>query len=383
MSERKEIIKKVEEKKALQEALKEIKKEDKKRALKKIFALIKKGLVNVWVGLVKLKDGLVYVFHVANSFRNAMNLQAQIKIRDAQTEEQTKKLVKANNRKTIVVALLAFLIGMNIPDKDITIKETPKSVKGASIEAFAEEVESEQTASNEQATNVAKGRSIEIADSGEQVQPYLIGKISSKFELGTEEISTIIKNRDGETLYGQFSSDNSREDYVIGFLKHMNTNEKDMYVNNFSGSDAPGTESFNSHWENATKKEGVKFDNMQIEYKWNTIVKPTVDKINKELNIDFSKTLLLQELIYSTVSQYESEKAFEIVKNANLNANMSEVEILNAVQDAKEASLGKYTYTNESGYNDDYRNIIKNRINSERIELSRLVGKQADVISEI
>lgn len=394
MSERKEIMQKVQEKKALEDALKAIKKEDRKKALRTIFTLIKKGLVTVWVGLVKLKDGIVYVFNIANSFRQAMNLQAEIKIRDAHTEEETKKVRKSNTRKTVVAALLAFFIGANIPNADINIKEVTSSVKENAIKVFAKEMDGEkvdeatngENVENAESNQATKGRSIEnpvsnqTTDSNEEVQVYLIGKVSSKFELGTEEIGAIIKSKDGQTKYGQFSSDNTKEDYVIGFLKYMNTNEKDMYVNNFSGSDAPGTDSFNTHWENAIKKEGAKFNNMQIEYKWNTLVKPTVDKIKSELNVDFSKSLLLQELIYSTVSQYESEKAFELVKNSNLNANMTEIEILNAVQDAKEASLGNYTYTDIDGYDDNFRNIIKTRINSERIELSRLAGKQADTI---
>lgn len=387
MSERKEMIRKLEEKKALEDALKAIKKEDKKRVLKNIVSLIRKGLVSVWVGLVKLKDGIVYVFNVVNSFREAMNLQAEIKIRDAHTEEQTRKLRKSNSRKTVVAALLAFLIGVNIPDSDISIKKLTSSAKEKAVKTLAKEInegEVAQTinneASNQLQSTTIKDRSIEKSNSNEEVETYFVGKVTSKFELGTEDIDAVVEGRNGLVKYGQFSSDSSKEDYVVGFLKYMNTNDKDMYVSNFSGSDAPGTDSFNNHWKSAAEKEGAKFNNMQIEYKWNTLVKPTVDKVNSELNVDLSNTLLLQELAFSTVSQYESEKAFEIIKNSNLNANMTEIEILNAIQDEKEASLGNYTYTNKDGYDDNFRNIIKDRINSERIELSRLIGKQADII---
>lgn len=388
MSERKEIIQAIQEKKALEDALKAIKKEDRKKALKQILALIKKGAVTVWVGLVKLKDGIAYVFNIVNSFREARNLQAQINIRDAKTEEETKKVLKKYKSKTVVAALLAFLIGANIPDTDISIKELTSSVKGNAIKVFAKEMDTKETdktadnmnTDNAESSKDTKARSVDNADSNEEVQAYLIGKVSSKFELGTEDIGAVVENKNGTCIYGQFSSDSSKEDYVINFLKYMTSVDKDMYTNNFSGSDAPGTESFKTHWENTVKKEGNNFNNMQVEYKWNNLVKPTVEKIKKELNVDFSETLLLQELIYSTVSQYESEKAFELIKNSNLHINMTEIEILNAVQDEKEASLGKYTYTNEDGCDDKFRDIIKTRINSERIELSRLAGKPAQAM---
>mgnify|MGYP003295350435 CR=1 FL=1 len=38
------------------------------------------------------------------------------------------------------------------------------------------------------------------------------------------------------------------------------------------------------------------------------------------------------------------------------------------------------TYTNKDGCDDKFRDIIKTRINSERIELSRLAGKPAQAM---
>jgi hypothetical protein len=53
---------------------------------------------------------------------------------------------------------------------------------------------------------------------------------------------------------------------------------------------------------------------------------------------------------------------------------MSELEIMNAVQDEKINSLGVYTYTEKDS---NYHEIIKTRINNERNDLTTLAGKDA------
>lgn len=395
MSERKEIMKKVEEEKALRKALKEINKDKKKVFMKKLASLIKKGLVGVKVLVVWLGGKLVTVFKIAKAFGRAVNIQISVKL-SKMGKENPEKLGKLFTRGITATAVIALLVGLNIGDKDISIKEV--SDKEAKIEnqiktakGKGESVVMAGEIGTEEAEKVNKGKSVDKTSSSsndkvkkvvsnDEVDVYVVGKISTKFELGTEDMGTVIKTKTGETKYGQFSSDKNREDYVIGFFKYMKENYADMYNNNFAGSGAPGSDSLNDNWKKASEKEGAKFNKIQVEYKWNNIIKPTVDKVKDELKVDLTKTLLLQELIYSTVSQYGSEKTFEIVKNAKLNDKMSDIEILNAVQDEKEASLGKYTYTDAEGNNEDYRKIIKDRINSERIALSRLTGKKAENI---
>ena len=387
MSERKEIMRKVEEEKALRDTLKALKKEKRKENMKKLATLIVKFGLVVKTVVVWAKDKLVVVFKLLNSFRQAVNLQLEIKLAKV-GQTNPAKLRRMFTGSITATAVIALLISLNIGDKDISVKEISSEEAKvenqiATAKGKGESVVMAGEIGTEEAEKVNKGRSIEEQNtesdedvkkvvSNDEVEVYLVGTVSAKYQLGTTDMSTIV----GE-CYGQFSSDKTREDYVVDFFKYMNKNYEDMYKTYFAGSGGPGSASLNSNWEKASKEEGVKFSQVQVEYKWNNLIKPTVDKIKEELNVDFTKTLLLQEVIFSTVSQYESEKAFEIIKKSGINDKMTDVEILNAIQDEKEASLGVYTYTDTEGRDDAYREIIKTRINNERIDLSRLVGKEA------
>lgn len=387
MSERKEIMRKVEEEKALRDTLKALKKEKRKENMKKLATLIVKFGLVVKTVVVWAKDKLVVVFKLLNSFRQAVNLQLEIKLAKV-GQTNPAKLRRMFTGSITATAVIALLISLNIGDKDISVKEISSEEAKvenqiATVKGKGESVVMAGEIGTEEAEKVNKGRSIEEQNtesdedvkkviSNDEVEIYLVGTVSAKYQLGTTDMSTIV----GE-CYGQFSSDKTREDYVVDFFKYMNKNYEDMYKTYFAGSGGPGSASLNANWEKASKEEGVKFNQVQVEYKWNNLIKPTVDKIKEELNVDFTKTLLLQEVIFSTVSQYESEKAFEIIKKSGINDKMTDVEILNAIQDEKEASLGVYTYTDTEGRDDAYREIIKTRINNERIDLSRLVGKEA------
>lgn len=387
MSERKEIMRKVEEEKALRDTLKALKKEKRKENMKKLATLIVKFGLVVKTVVVWAKDKLVVVFKLLNSFRQAVNLQLEIKLAKV-GQTNPAKLRRMFTGSITATAVIALLISLNIGDKDISVKEISSEEAKvenqiATAKGKGESVVMAGEIGTEEAEKVNKDRSIEEQNtesdedvkkvvSNDEVEVYLVGTVSAKYQLGTTDMSTIV----GE-CYGQFSSDKTREDYVVDFFKYMNKNYEDMYKTYFAGSGGPDSASLNANWEKASKEEGVKFNQVQVEYKWNNLIKPTVDKIKEELNVDFTKTLLLQEVIFSTVSQYESEKAFEIIKKSGINDKMTDVEILNAIQDEKEASLGVYTYTDAEGRDDAYREIIKTRINNERIDLSRLVGKEA------
>lgn len=380
----KEILAKIEAKqkeKELKAALKEVKSGKKKKALETLIWIMQTGFKAIKCTVVKLAKGISFIFKGINSFRQAVNIHIEAKIeKDAPTKsDKLRRLYNGSVAVSVAIGLFAgVLLGTNIKDGNISIKKTVgESVVQASemTEENARIINNSQQDSNKE-TSQKQARTEKNIIEDEEL--YLLGDVTTSFELGKENKGAIVNTKNGETKYGQFTSDTTKEDNVIEFLLYLRENHNGMYTEWFSSVGNIGTETFNTGWTKAS--ENNKFNNTQVEYKWNKLVKPVVDDIKKEFNVDLNGSLALQEMSYSTVSQYGTTKTTEIFRNANLSKDMSEIEVINAIQDEKEKSLGQYTYTNEESYDDAYREIIRTRINNERIELSRLLGKPAQII---
>ena len=245
MSERKEIMRKVEEEKALRDTLKALKKEKRKENMKKLATLIVKFGLVVKTVVVWAKDKLVVVFKLLNSFRQAVNLQLEIKLAKV-GQTNPAKLRRMFTGSITATAVIALLISLNIGDKDISVKEISSEEAKvenqiATVKGKGESVVMAGEIGTEEAEKVNKGRSIEEQNtesdedvkkvvSNDEVEVYLVGTVSAKYQLGTTDMSTIV----GE-CYGQFSSDKTREDYVVDFFKYMNKNYEDMYKTYFTG----------------------------------------------------------------------------------------------------------------------------------------------------
>ena len=79
----------------------------------------------------------------------------------------------------------------------------------------------------------------------------------------------------------------------------------------------------------------------------------------------------LQELIFSTANQYGDKTTIALFKKAKISKDMTDKEIIEAVQKEKINSLGEYTYTDEWKYTDKDREEVKSRIEK---ELKQLLG---------
>jgi hypothetical protein len=292
---------------------------------------------------------LVLIFKIGKALTDAITLNVELKI----AKQNPTKIRKMLARCVTLSAVIGIIAGISV-NNNFFIKSAASDNK--------EEIVSETSGYNGEYANQSVKISVNDND-------YLVGMISSKYEIGTTDMSHILDNQ-----YGQFSLNKEREDYVLNFFVYMVENYQEIFNKYFSQKGEPGSASFNEAWKLASQEEGVFFNQMQQKFKWDNLVTPVADKIKKETKVDLNKSLLLQELVYSTVSQYESETAYEIFINANINKKMSELEIMNAVQDEKINSLGVYTYTEKDS---NYHEIIKTRINNERNDLTTLAGKDA------
>lgn len=403
MSERKEVFAKLgqaENQIDLEKALNLInKKKKKKEALSKILSLVKIGLLGIKKVICFMSGVVVFVFKQMSSFIKAVDITIELKFEKIAPGygKKIKKIMYGSIAGTATAAsILGFIIGLNLKNDDISIEANNN--KGTSVVQAsemnigdAEKINSGEELINSEVINSSKARisneqtsneNVESFVTDEGVEVYLIGKISSQFELGEEHKdnpgAVVEVSSSGEIKYGQLSSDKNREDYVMNFFRYLKEEHNDIFAN-FSNVRGVESELLKSTWTK-TVEENKNFNNIQIKYKWDNFVMPVIEGTKNKFKVDLNKSLLLQELVYSTVSQYGSSKATEIIKNANLKESMSELDVLNAIQDEKENSLGIYTYTDAESYNDSYREKIRTRINSERLELAKLVGQEAYII---
>jgi hypothetical protein len=321
------------------------------RTVKRAMKIIASWIVDGIKATIKFTcKGFVMVFKISKSLVEAIGLSIEKMIASKHPSKVRKILTSCIGISVIAGAIFGF----NVSNKF--------SVKSLASENDNVAVLSEET-SNENGAMIV---------STLQEGDYMVGMISSKYEIGTTDMLHILDNQ-----YGQFSLDETREDYVIEFFLYMVNNYPDTYAKYFQGKGEPGSKTFLEAWESFKADDALLFAKMQQKYKWDNLIMPVVDFVKKDTKVNLNETLALQELVYSTVSQYESESALNIFKNANLDKKMSEEQIINAVQDAKIKSLGEYTYTDKDS---SYHEIIKTRINNERADLLNMLGKEASEI---
>lgn len=384
MTVNKEVLAQIEQmnkEKELKRALKEVKQGKKKKAILGLLSFLKKVCKVIKSTVIWTAKNLKIVFVGLNSFRQAVNAHIDIAIAKTGPINPSKirrRMCAGMTATCLLGVVTGYILNDKISDDAISFKE-----KEDTSVVLASEVEDTSKVNTikdtQQVQNIETNVKKEVLS--KDVTLYLVGDVSSKFELGTSVANkgSMVDSNKGEIKYGQFSSLSSREDYVLEFCRYLKTNHNDVYTTMFATAKNIGTKEFNECWENASQYN--EFANIQIEYKWSNLVRPVIDVINAETKVDLNKSLATQEVVYSTVSQYGTNVAIQLLRNANLSASMSDVEIINAVQDAKIASLGVYTYTNAESYTDAFREIIKTRINNERIELTRLLGQVAEIIN--
>jgi hypothetical protein len=193
-----------------------------------------------------------------------------------------------------------------------------------------------------------------------------LGAISAKYEAGGWNPGAVSsgKGDHGGVSYGipQFSTATGSAKSFVNWLKQNNPD-----LGNVFGNYAPGTPEFSNAWKNAASRYGDAFGDMQNRYVYNTMVMPFVQRAKEKTGVDLNATPALRELAFSTAVQFGGAGTYAL---GNINPNMSEKDIINAVYNNKINNVA--TYFRSSGK--DVQNGVKNRFANERNDLLALAG---------
>lgn len=229
---------------------------------------------------------------------------------------------------------------------------TPKIQKTVSVA-------SENTTANADSGNTPK-----LADTGKFNGK--IGFVSAKYEAGGWNPGRVSSGAGdhGGVSYGmpQFSTTQGSAKSFVNWLKQTNPEMGNMF-----GNYSPGSAEFTNAWKNVAEQHGDDFGNLQNQYTYDNMVVPFIQRAKKETGVDLSATPALRELAFSTAAQFGGAGTYAL---GNINPNMSETEIINAVYDNK---INNYkTYFRSSSSN--VQAGVRNRFINERNDLLALVN---------
>ena len=218
------------------------------------------------------------------------------------------------------------------------------------------------------------------ADNGYDNANYKnIGYVSVVGEVGVKGNAGFISTGEGDAggkSYGvsQFTSKAGGAS-ANGFVKWLKKHYPEM-GKNFDGVGKAGSSSFDKAWKKTYSENKDEFGRVQMEYTGKNYVDPFVSKAKAQFGIDFKSTRALLELAYSTTVQFGVDGTLSVFKNAGINSNMSEVEILENATREKINSVGTYKFL---GCNQDVRNSVKKRFARELEEFKDIVEGSANL----
>lgn len=280
-------------------------------------------------------------------------------------------LVLKNNEIKVIAKEDVALVETALNNAEYTIEDAKES--------SGKDIDSSKTKSHvntKEKQEVKGGKTQEVIKSNAN-EAYILGTISSKFDMGEFNPGLVVQSK-SDTKYGigNLSSDKNSERYVLGFFKYMNKENTDFYKKYFAKSGLPGSPELANDWKKAYEAEKDVFTSMQVDYLRETYIKNDLKTAKEITGVDFNRSLPLQELIVSTFAQYGNAEAQEILKESNLKDDLSDLDIINAIQDKKLERLGKNNYTDAEGYDDVARNAVKERTDKERVEYVRILDKK-------
>ena len=195
-----------------------------------------------------------------------------------------------------------------------------------------------------------------------------LGFISAKYETGGWNPGSVSSGAGdyGGVSYGipQFSTTTGSAASFVNWLKKENPE-----IGNMFGDMKPGTAEFGNAWKQAAAKYGDDFGEYQTRYAYQTLVDPVLKKAKEATGIDYNRSPALRELIYSTAIQFGPGLAVSAL--GNVNANMSDEEIINASYDKKIANYKSFF----SGSSSAVQESVKNRFANERNDVLSLLNQ--------
>jgi hypothetical protein len=193
-----------------------------------------------------------------------------------------------------------------------------------------------------------------------------LGAISAKYEAGGWNPGKVSSGTGdyGGVSYGmpQFSTTTGSAKSFVNWLKQSNPAMGSAF-----GDYAPGTAEFSDAWKSVAAQYGDAFGNLQNQYVYNNMVAPFIERTKQKTGVDLNATPALRELAFSTAIQFGGAGTYAL---GDINPNMSEKDIINAVYDNKINKVA--TYFRGSGK--DVQSGVKNRFVKERGDLLALTN---------
>lgn len=195
-----------------------------------------------------------------------------------------------------------------------------------------------------------------------------LGFISAKYETGGWDGGKISSGTGdyGGISYGipQFSTKTGSADNFVDWLKR---NHKE--IGNYFGDYKAGTEEFSNAWREAAKNYGDTFSNYQTQYAYDSYVKPLIELAKQKTGVDYTRSPALRELVYSTAIQFGGGN-LGLSALGDVNASMSDKDIVNASYDKKINNYKNYFKSSSSAV----QKSVRNRFENEREDVLALLG---------
>lgn len=216
---------------------------------------------------------------------------------------------------------------------------------------------------------------------------YRIGEITGKSESGGR-IDTIndyrgkAKNDPGGASYGKYQlasymgadgpkSNRAKNSPVLRFIKNS------KYKDDFAGL-TPGTPAFDKKWKEVSARDPKGFEDAQRQYMVDSHYSPVVNDLRKD-GIDLTnRGPAVQEMIFSTSTQYGSGKPIKRALKGKDLSKMTDAEIIAAVQDDKLKNLDRDFRSSSP----NIRQGVANRIKREKTELTKIAGDDSPIAKE-
>jgi hypothetical protein len=190
-----------------------------------------------------------------------------------------------------------------------------------------------------------------------------LGTLSKKYESGNSGPGTIARNAGdiGGASYGTYQIA-TKTGTMATFIKFLKTGYPSMYAS--LSKFAAGTVQFDAAWIALTKTKKDEFATAQHEFIKSSHYDPAVNKIKQAIGIDTNQcSLALQNVVWSTAVQHGSGGACNIFKNAGINSNMEDEEIIRLVYAERGANNGlKYFGRSSSSIRQSVVNRFKNEL---------------------
>lgn len=201
-----------------------------------------------------------------------------------------------------------------------------------------------------------------------------LGYISSKYEVGGWNPGRISSGKGdyGGVSYGipQFSTKTGSADSFVNWLKETNPEIGQQF-----GNYKAGTSEFSKAWTDVNAKYGDNFGKLQTQYAYNKFVEPLVNFAKAKTGVDYTRSPALMELAYSTAIQFGGGE-LGLSALGNVNAQMSDKDIINASYDKKINNVGSFFKSSSKGV----QNSVKNRFINERNDVISLLGASSPKI---